>query len=82
MRMILTLDEDVAAILERLRKRRDVSLEQLVSEALRRGLKEMTAPAKPREEFRTRSVDLGRLRIPGIDNIGEVLDAVEGDNSK
>ena len=37
MRTTLTLDEDVAAILERLRKSRDTSLKDLVNEALRRG---------------------------------------------
>src|SRR5262245_10276771 len=37
MRATLTLDDDVAAILERLRKRRDASLKDLVNEALRRG---------------------------------------------
>jgi ribbon-helix-helix CopG family protein len=42
MRTTLTLDDDVAAILERLRKSRDASLKDLVNEALRRGLKDMT----------------------------------------
>ncbi len=54
------------------------ALEQLVNEALRRGLKEMTG----REEFRTRSVDLGRLRIPSIDNISEILAGAEGESHK
>jgi Ribbon-helix-helix protein, copG family len=78
----LTLDDDVAMVLERLRKSRGVSLEQLVNEALRRGLREMTGQAEPRAEFRTRSVDLGRLRIPSIDNIGEILAAAEGESHK
>jgi Ribbon-helix-helix protein, copG family len=38
MRTTLTLDDDVAAALERLRKSRDASLKDLVNEALRRGL--------------------------------------------
>ena len=82
MRTTLTLDDDVAAVLERLHQSRDASFEQLVNEALRRGLKEMTGPPKRREEFRTRSVDLGRLRIPGIDNIGEGLAAAVGERRK
>src|SRR5262245_39488776 len=44
MRTTLTLDDDIAAILERLRKSRDASLKDLVNEALRRGLKDMTEP--------------------------------------
>jgi hypothetical protein len=82
MRTTLTIDEDVAAVLERLRKSRDATLKQLVNEALRRGLKEMTGRAKPREEFRTRSVALGRLRISSIDNISEALAAAEGESYK
>jgi hypothetical protein len=81
MRTTLTLDDDVAAELERLRNR-DTSLEQLVNEALRRGLKEMTGEAKPRGELRTRSVALGRRRISGIDNIAEALALTEGESHK
>jgi hypothetical protein len=37
----------------------------------------MTGRAKPRELVRTRSVALGRVRISGIDNVGEALAAAE-----
>ncbi len=37
----MTLDDDVAAALERLRRSRRVSLKSLVNEALRRGLDDM-----------------------------------------
>jgi hypothetical protein len=73
MRTTLTIDDDVAAVLERLRRSRDASLKQLINEALRRGLKEMSGRPKRREPVRTRSVALGRVRIAGIDNIGEAL---------
>ena len=66
MRTTLTLDDDVAAVLERLRKSRNASLKGLVNEALRRGLKDMSSRTKRRECLRTRSVALGRLRIAGI----------------
>jgi hypothetical protein len=82
MRTTLTLDEDIAAILERLRKSRNASLKDLVNEALRRGLKDMTSRTKRRECFRTRSVVLGRLRIAGLDNIGEALAIAEGEAYK
>jgi Ribbon-helix-helix protein, copG family len=82
MRITLTLDDDIAAVLVRLRKSRDASLEQLVEEALRRGLKEMSGRVEPRAEFRTRSVALGRLRISGIDNVGKALAAAEGESHK
>jgi hypothetical protein len=55
-------------------------LKDLANDALRRGLAEMTSPAKRREPFRTRSVDLGRTRLADIDNIGEALAIVEGES--
>ena len=75
----MTIDDDVAALLEGLRRKRAVSLRDLVNEALRRGLQEMSAAPKPREQFRTRSVDLGRMRIASIDNIAETLAIAEGE---
>lgn len=82
MRTTLTVDDDVATVLERLRKTRDVSLKELINEALRRGLSEMTSPSKRARSVRTRSVSLGGLRIPSIDNIAEVLAVAEGENFK
>ncbi len=82
MRTTLTLDDDVAAVLERLRKSRDMSLRELVNEALRRGLKDMSSRSKRRERLRTRSVALGELRIASLDNIGEALAIAEGEAYK
>ena len=82
MRTTLTLDDDVAAVLERLRKSRDMSLRELVNEALRRGLKDMSTRSKRRERLRTRSVALGELRIASLDNIGEALAIAEGEAYK
>ena len=53
MRTTLTLDDDVAAALERVRRDRDASLKDVVNDALRRGLNDMTARPKRREPFRT-----------------------------
>lgn len=82
MRTTLTIDDDIAAVLERLRRSRDESLKALINEALRRGLREMSAPPKPRKPFRTQSVDVGELLVPSIDNIAEVLAIAEGENFK
>ena len=79
MRTTLTIDDDVAAVLERLRRAGDASLKQLINEALRRGLKEMSSRSKRPEPVRTRSVALGRVRISDIDNIGEALAAAVGE---
>jgi hypothetical protein len=82
MRTTLTLDDDVAAVLERLRKSRDASMKDLVNEALRRGLKDMTSRTKRRERLQTRSVALGRPRIGSLDNIGEAIAVAEAEAYK
>jgi hypothetical protein len=82
MRTTLTLDDDVAVTLERLRRSQRLSLKQLVNEALRRGLDDMGKRREPRERVRTRAVTLGRMRVVSIDNIAETLAIVEGENFK
>jgi hypothetical protein len=82
MRTTLSLDDDVAATLERMRRSRRITLKRLVNEALRRGLDDMGRRPRPREAIRTRAVALGRVRIPGIDNIGEALAIAEGESFK
>jgi predicted transcriptional regulator len=80
MRTTLTLDDDVAATLERLRKSREQSLKELVNEALRHGLKQMGAQPKRRKAFRTHAVDIGRCKIGSIDNVAEALAVAEGES--
>ena len=57
MRTTLTLDDDVAVQVERLRRERDASLKDVVNEALRRGLSEMNAKPKRRKRFRTKGFE-------------------------
>lgn len=64
MRTTLTLEPDVAAQIERLRKSRDMALKDIVNEALRRGLREMTAKPKKKKPFRTSVHDGGFLMDP------------------
>jgi hypothetical protein len=82
MRTTLTLDDDVAAALDRLRKARRGSFRDLVNEALREGLRSLTAPPRRRMRFRTRVVDLGRCRPGNVDNVAEVLAVAEDDSYK
>ncbi len=82
MRTTLTLDDDVAAALERLRKARRGSFRDLVNEALRAGLRSLTAPPRKRARFRTRAVDLGQCLPGNVDNVAEVLAVAEGDSYK
>jgi hypothetical protein len=82
MRTTLTIEQDVAMQLERLRRSRDVSLKQLINEALRRGLREMTARPKQRKPFCTGTFDPGPPRLDSIDNVADVLAVIEGDAYK
>jgi Ribbon-helix-helix protein, copG family len=82
MRTTLTIDDDIAATLERLRRSQRLSLKQLINEALRRGLDDMGKRRKRREAVQTRAVTLGRMRVASIDNIAEALAVVEGETFK
>ena len=79
MRTTLTIDDDVAVELDRLRRARDVGLKELVNEALRRGLRKMTAAPKRQKPFRTQPLDSGRLLVASIDSVAELLAEVEGE---
>ena len=82
MRTTLTIDDNIAAILEQMREIRNASLKDLVNEALRRGLKDMTDRPKHREPFRTESAALGAARMTELDNIGEALAIAESEAFK
>jgi hypothetical protein len=74
MRTTLTLDDDVAVQIERLRKQRDAALKDIVNEALRRGLQEMTAKPKKRAPFRTGVHHGGKLLIEDVNEALAMMD--------
>jgi len=82
MRTTLTIDDDVAAALERLRKSRDASLKEVINDLLRQGIREMSARPRQRKPYRTRVAHLGASKIGSLDNIGEVLALIEGETYK
>jgi len=75
MRTTLTIEDDVAAELDELRRKHDVSLKEFVNDVLRQGLRAMDQPKK-RKPFRTRTFSMGEPLI-NIDNIGEVLNYLD-----
>jgi hypothetical protein len=81
MRTTLTLDDDVAVQIERLRREQDASLKDVVNDVLRRGLRDAGKPPKKRKPFRTKTFDMGRPRID-ISNVAEALAYLEGDDFK
>jgi len=78
----VTIDDDVTVQLKRLRRSRDATLKELINEALRRGLREMSEPPKKRKPFRTETFNPGPPLIDNIDNVAEVLAIIEGDAHK
>ena len=81
MRTTLTIDDDVAVQLKRLRRERDAKFKELVNEALRRGLREMSGAQQRRKVLRTRTFDMGKPLI-NIDNVAETLANLESEGFK
>ena len=81
MRTTLTIDEDVAIALERVRERGSLSLKAAVNEALRRGLRAMDAEAEaPRGgRYVLPRWDSGGMRI-SVDHVEEALAWAEGED--
>ena len=79
MRTTLTLDRDVAALLQQTHRSRGGSFKAVVNEALRQGLRQMSAPSPGRAApYRTPTVDLGRCLQASLDDVAEVLAVAEG----
>lgn len=81
MRTTLTLDDDVAAQLERLRRERNLKFKELVNDVLRRGLRDMSGQPRKRKALRTRTFDMGEPLI-NIDNVAETLGHLDSDGFK
>ena len=80
MRTTLSLDDDVAVLLSRVREAREASLKDVVNEALRYGLNQMTAPPPRRKPYRTKGVSLGRCLVGSLDDVSEALAVAEGES--
>lgn len=81
MRTTLTIDEDVAVELARLRRTRHISLKALVNDALRRGLREMNVSSGKSRTFHTRAFDMGKQLI-NLDKTVKALARLEGEGFK
>jgi len=79
MRTTLTLDDDVAKLLQHVRQSRRASLKAVVNEALRHGLLRMASPTARRRRFATKSAHLGDCLIGNVDDVAEALAVAEGE---
>jgi Arc/MetJ family transcription regulator len=75
-RTTVSLDDDVAAAVQEIRRTRHVGLSEAVNELARAG---MAAPHK-RRVFRQRSAELG-IRID-VSNVAEALDVLDGPGAR
>ena len=80
MRTTLTIDDDIAVQLERMRRSGKGSLKQIVNDLLRAGLKNARAQPQTRKTHSTKSVRLGRCLIGSIDDVSEALSVAEGED--
>lgn len=82
MRTTLTIDDDVASKLKsEMQKQRGKTFKDIINETLRRGLlaKKEAAEAKP---FKLKTYSLKPVKNVNFDNIGELLEQIEGANFK
>jgi hypothetical protein len=79
MRTTLTLDDDVAAQIEKLRRERKTTLRDVVNDGLRQGLRLMSEPRRVSKPFATKEVSLGNCLLPTIDDVTEALAVTEGE---
>jgi hypothetical protein len=80
MRTTITIDDDVASRLERLKKTRP--FKDLVNEALREGLDQMERRrSAPPEPYVIVPV-MGKPRRTDLDNVAELIAELDGDNYK
>jgi Arc/MetJ family transcription regulator len=76
MRTTLSLDDDVAAAVQRLREERHIGLSDAVNELIRAGL---TVPAR-RTAFRQRTASVG-LRID-VSSVADALERLDGPDAR
>jgi hypothetical protein len=82
MRTTLTIDDDIASKLKtEMQKQSGKSFKDVVNETLRRGLlaKKEAAKNKP---FKLKTYSLKPLKNVNFDNIGELLEQIEGADFK
>jgi hypothetical protein len=72
MRTTVTLDDDVAAAVERLRHDRSIGLSEAINELIRAGL----TVKRPRKPFRQQSEHIG-FKVD-VANVAEALELLEG----
>ena len=82
MRTTLTLEDDVAAALQRWQQKEKITLKEAVNRGLRLGLARESDPPSKRRKVYTHPVSGGGCRLPSIDDISAVLSLGEGEHHR
>lgn len=82
MRTTITLDDDVAARLEQIRKERGQSFKATVNELLRVGIVHANPAAETPKEYETPVHHGTRLLVDNVDNVADVIAVAEGERFK
>jgi hypothetical protein len=77
-RTTLTLDDDVAARLERQARQTGTPYREVVNQALRRGLEVEAAPGAP---YRVDARPMGRRQGLEVDHVSALIDRLDGPRS-
>jgi hypothetical protein len=81
MRTTLTLEDDVASLLQRIQARDKRRPKEIVNQALRDGLTKMISPKRGKATpFRTEPVSLGKCLVGSLDDVEDALAAAEGES--
>lgn len=82
MRTTLTIDDDIAVKIDRLRRGKGYSLRDIINRALRAGLERFEAKPAEKAVFRTETASLGRCRIGELVDVDKALVIAEGEDFK
>ena len=82
MRTTVTLDDDVAVLLEKRRKASGKGFKEALNEALREALSYPAPNRRPRPRRRFKTFSVGKILLPNLDDISEVLEIAEGPGHK
>ena len=77
MRTTLTLDPDVAVLIERDLREQNTTLKALVNERLRRGFALEAAGRQKVDYHLPKPLNLGKPLLKNLDNIGEILELLD-----
>jgi hypothetical protein len=79
MRTTITIDDDIAAEIARIRRNEGLGLKDVINDLLREGARAKRPPVKKRKPFRTEPIANVTPLLANFDNIAEVIALVEGE---